>query len=391
MTAPLCLLRRVHLHDPEDKGVVDLLVAGGRVAAVARSIELPGAGWPCEVVDAGGLRAIPGFVDGHVHLAGGGGEGGAHTRVPPVQLTQLSLAGVTTAVGLLGTDASTRSIAELLACARAIEHGGVTTFCYSGSYQLPLALLGRSLRDDIVHCDRVIGCGELAISDHRSSQPTFDELVRIAADCHVAGMMTGKAGLLHLHLGDGPRGLDLVGRALDQTELPVRTFHPTHLNRNRRLWAEAKDLHRSHGLFADVTAFAPEGPDELGVAEAVADWLDSGLDPARLTASSDGGGCLPVFDADGRLERMDVGRPSGLAGALRELLEGGWPLARVLPVFTRNPARLLRLGGKGELEVGCDADLSILDSDCQVRDVMARGRWLVLGGRAQVRGAFEVG
>ena len=52
----------------------------------------------------------------------------------------------------------------------------------------------------------MIGIGELALSDHRSSQPTRDELLRIASDAHVAGMISGKAGIVHLHLGDGERG-----------------------------------------------------------------------------------------------------------------------------------------------------------------------------------------
>ena len=70
------------------------------------------------------------------------------------------------------------------------------------------------MRGDLVLLEPLLGIGELAISDHRSSQPTFDEILRLAADAHVAGLMTGKAGMLHLHLGDGPRGLDFVRRAL---------------------------------------------------------------------------------------------------------------------------------------------------------------------------------
>ena len=69
----------------------------------------------------------------------------------------------------------------------------------------PVTFTG-SVRDDIVFLDPVIGVGELALSDHRSSQPTQDELLRIASDAHVAGMISGKAGILHLHLGDGERG-----------------------------------------------------------------------------------------------------------------------------------------------------------------------------------------
>lgn len=389
MTQPLTLFRHAHLFSPDDVGYCDVLVAGGRIAAIGPNLQAPPSDWPCETIDLAGARLIPGLVDAHVHLCGGGGEGGAHTRVPPVQVTHLTLAGVTSAIALLGTDGSTRTVAESLACARALDHAGLSAWCYTGSYELPLVTLTGTVRGDLVHNDRLVAVGELALSDHRSSQPTYEELVRIASDCHVCGLLTGKAGLLHLHMGDGPRGLELVRRALLETELPARTFHPTHLNRNRRLWAEAKQLHSERGMYGDVTAFEPDSDDELSVAEAVADWLDSGLDPARLTASSDGGGCIPVFDAEGVLQRMDVGKSMGLSDALVQLLAQGRSLETVLPVFTRNPARLFRLRGKGEVAVGKDADLVVLSELGRANHVLAGGKWMVRDGVAVVRGAFE--
>jgi len=345
------------------------------------------------VLDLHGARVIPGLIDCHVHFTGGGGEAGPATRVPPVQLSHLTLAGVTSAIGLLGTDGSTRTIAELLANARGLADLGVSTFCYTGGYEVPPVTLSGSVRGDLVHNDRLIAVGEVAISDHRSSQPTYDEFVRLAADAHVSGMMTGKAGLLHLHLGDGKRGLGLVRQALDTTELPARTFHPTHCNRQRRLWQEAKALSK-RGVAIDVTAFPPE-PDDgsdtacLGAAQAIAEWLSEGLDPERLTCSSDGGGCLPVFDGDGCLLHMDVGRSMALSDTLVQLLGEGWDLARILPIFTSNVAKLFRLHGKGELAVGCDADLVVLDDAGRARHVLAGGRWLVEDGVALVRGMFE--
>ena len=105
----------------------------------------------------------------------------------------------------------------------------------------PTTLTG-SVRDDIVFIDPVIGVGEIAISDHRSSQPTFDEFLRVASECHVAGLMTGKAGVLHLHVGDGARGLEFLREALRTTELPARVFQPTHVNRRKALFKEALAL-----------------------------------------------------------------------------------------------------------------------------------------------------
>ena len=384
---PILLLRGADVFAPAPLGRQDVLVAGGQVVAMAPQLELPPPSWHAEVVDCQGLRLIPGLLDSHVHFAGGGGEAGAATRVPPVQLTDLTLGGVTSAIGVLGTDTVTRSMAELLANARGLADLGVSTWCMTGGYTVPPQTLTGSVRGDIVHCDRIIAAGEIAVSDHRSSQPTLDELLRIAADCHVAGMMTGKAGLLHLHLGDGRRGLDLVRRALSESELPPRTFHPTHVNRQRRLWQEAKDLTRS-GCTVDVTAF-PADDEALSAPQAIADFLQSGLDPSRLTVSSDGGGCLPTFDGDGCLLHMDIGRSRALAETLAELLRTGLELGRILPMFTSNVAMLFRLAGKGVVAVGADADLVLLDAEHRPSDVLARGRWLVRHGHPVARGLFE--
>jgi len=238
----------------------------------------------------------------------------------------------------------------------------------------PRTLTGR-VRDDIVFVDPIVGVGELAISDHRSSQPTFDELVRVAADCHVAGLTTGKAGCVHLHLGDGERGLALVRRAVTETELPARVFHPTHVNRNPRLLEDALGLARDHGVPIDVTAFDDTAAD--AIVRVLADH------PAlALTCSSDGGGCLPTFDGDGVMIAMDVGRPAALVDTLRAVLARGVALDRALPVFTSRVADQLRLRGRGRIATGAPADLVILGDDAQVRDVMAGGRWLIREGVA---------
>ena len=385
----LRLLLDADLYAPEHLGRRHLLIGGGKV--LWTGTERPALPPALEVqsLDLAGRRVIPGFVDCHVHVTGGGGEAGPHSKVPPLALSRFTRVGVTTVVGVLGTDDTTRTPGELVTAVYALRAEGLSAWCHTGGYHLPPATVTGSVRGDLAFVDCIIGVGEVALSDHRSSQPTLDELLRIAADVHVGGLMTGKAGIVHLHLGDGTRGLDLVRQALDTSELPARVFNPTHVNRRRALFEEAMALSQA-GSTIDITAFpVAEGEDAWPADVALRRYLDAGAPPTRVTVSTDGGGCFPAFDAEGQVTGFEVGPPGALAVCLRACLAAGEPLERVLPAFTANPARLLRLHAKGHLTAGADADLVVLDTDGAITDVMAAGTWHFTDGRVVVRGTFE--
>ncbi len=385
----MLLLRNATVYAPEPLGLLDLLVGGERILWMgAAGLPMPTA-LQVEEVDMGGRRVIPGLIDGHAHLTGGGGEAGPATRVPAPMLSHYTAGGVTSVVGVLGTDDVTRSTADLVAAARGLVAEGISAWCHTGGYHLPPVTLTGTVRGDIAQIDRIIGVGEVAISDHRSSQPTLDELLRIASEAHVGGMMSGKAGILHLHLGDGVRGLELIQWALDTSEIPARVFNPTHVNRKRALFDAAVAL-TARGCTIDITAFPVADDEDAWPADvALERYLASGAPPERVTISSDGGGCLPEFDADGRIVRMEVGRSTALSGTLRTLLGRGYALERVLPAFTSNVAGFLRLPRKGRVAVGGDADLVVLDEQHRVADVLARGAWHVRDGAVVTRGTFE--
>jgi len=385
----MLLLRNADLYTPEPRGLQNLLVAGETIVWTGATLPALPSSLEVEEHDLDGRRVIPGLVDCHVHLTGGGGEAGPETRVPPLALSRLTAGGVTTAVGVLGTDDTVRTPAELVTTARGLIAEGLSAWCYTGGYHVPPATVTGSVRGDIVLIDLIVGVGELAISDHRSSQPTLDELLRVAGDAHVGGLMAGKAGIVHLHLGSGARGLELVHEALERSELPAAAFNPTHVNRGKALFAQATAL-AQRGCTIDITAFPIEdGEDAWSAAEALTRYQDQNFPTDRVTVSSDGGGCLPSFDEEGRVVALDVGKPAAMAGTLKELLAGGQRLERVLPAFTANPARLLMLRRKGRLDRGCDADLVVLDSAGGIRDVMARGRWHIRDAKPLVRGMFE--
>jgi beta-aspartyl-dipeptidase (metallo-type) len=385
----LTLLENADIFAPEPLGIGCLLVGGGKLLYLGPERPALDARLLGESLDLAGMPVIPGLVDAHVHATGGGGEDGFSTQAPPVPLSGFTRHGVTAVVGLLGTDDETRGTAGLLARTRALREEGLSAWCWTGGYHVPPTTLTGSVRGDIVHIDCVIGVGEVAISDHRSSQPTFDELARLASEVHVAGLLSRKAGVMHLHLGDGDRGLELVRRLLCETELPPRVFHPTHVNRRRELFEEACQLSREK-VVIDVTAFpVEEGENAWSAADAWERFHDRGCAAERLTISSDGGGCLPHFDANGEMVRMEFATSAGLADTLRELRRRGHGLGAVLPCMTSNVARLLRLPGKGRLAAGADADLVCLDEQHRVRHVMARGRWMVQHGTPLRTGLFE--
>ena len=384
----LTLIQNAHVFAPEDVGIRHILIGAGRILWIGESdpdLSVPG----LVRNDLGGRRLIPGFIDGHAHVTGGGGESGFASRVPPVPLSRFTRAGITSVVGVLGTDDSTRDTRALLAQTRGLREEGMSAWCHTGGYHLPPVTFTGSVRDDIVHLDPVIGVGEVAISDHRSSQPTFDEILRVASDAHVAGLITGKAGILHLHLGDGERGLQLIRDALASTELPARVFNPTHINRRKALFAEAIDLAKA-GCFVDITAFPVADDEDAWPADvALLKYLDSGAPADKITISSDGGGCLPTFNDQGELIEMDIGNPQSLADTLKTLLDGGAQIERVLPALTSNVATLLRLHDKGRIAIDAAADLLVLDEEHKISDVMLGGVWHVRDNQQQVYGQFE--
>ena len=387
----LLLIKNADVYAPESGGRCDLLLGGGKILRMEPDIRIPRK--YCEVIDARNLKAVPGFIDGHVHIMGGGGEGGFATRTPGLPLTDAIRGGVTTVVGCLGTDGYTRTMAGLLAKAKGLEEEGISTFVYSGSYGLPLRTLLPSLEEDLLFIDKVIGAGEVALSDHRSSQPTFEAFAQVVAMARRGGMLSGKAGIVNVHLGDGPRGLDFLRRILAETELPPSQLWPTHINRNPRLFEEGLAYAKAGG-FVDFTtstlsSYLEDG--EIPCSRALRLMLEAGVDPGQITFTSDGQGSLPDWDRHGKLQEISVGRVTSLFPAVRQaVLEEGLALETALRVITANPARILKLKAKGRLATGLDADVVLLDpANLEVRTVIAKGRLLMKSGKLLAKGMFE--
>lgn len=390
----LTLIRNVDTYTPEAIGRRDILLAGGQIVAMAAAIRLDSNLFITEI-DGQGCIATPGLIDTLVHITGGGGEGGFATRTPEMNLSDATRGGVTTVVAALGTDATSRSLANLLAKAKALQEEGLSCFCYTGSYHyLPRTLLG-SVTDDIMLIDPIIGVGELAIGDHRGSQLQPHELLRLASEARVGGMLSGKCGMVSIHLGENAQALDWLRDSVSASDLPLSQFYPTHVNRSAAVFAAGLRHARAGGYIDFTTSTTLEllNSGELDSAAALAQALAAGIDPALITMSSDGNASLPRFDEAGELVGMDVGQVSSLHQALVSAVrDHGVALSIALATVTRNPAQILKLNDRGQLAVGKRADLLLLDADSlTVRHLWGGGQPLVRDGQPCRLGMFEAG
>ncbi|SHG93839.1 beta-aspartyl-peptidase [Ferrimonas marina] len=386
----LTLIRNVEVFAPEPMGRQDLLLANGQIEAMAPQIRLTGS-VPLETVEGNGLIACPGFIDSLVHITGGGGEGGFHTRTPAMALTEATLAGVSTVVGALGTDAISRTLPDLIAKCYALRQLGLGCFFYTGGYQVPVRTLLADVSEDVMLLEPCLGVGEVAIADHRSSHPSPQELIRLASQARTGGLLSGKAGVVSIHLGDDPTGLEWLRQSVAQSNLPLSQFYPTHVNRTEAVFQSAIEFGLADGWLDITASTTPEllAQGEVAAAEALRRLLSAGVSPSRVTLSSDGNASLPSFDADGRYQGLQVGRVASLHQAVVAAHELGVPLEQVLACVSRNPATVLGLADRGRLAPGLRADLLLLERDSlAVQALWCGGKAMVQQGRALVTEPF---
>jgi beta-aspartyl-dipeptidase (metallo-type) len=396
MVDMLLLIRNADVYAPEHLGHRDILVSGGRILALAERIDaaalaksLP---CPLELYEAEGLLALPGLVDCHVHALGGGGEGGFATRTPELVLSDCLRAGVTTIVGTLGTDGVARSMEALVAKVYALREEGISAWAYSGSYRVPQRTVTGDLMRDIMMVEPIIGAGEVAISDHRSSRPTIDELGRIASEARVAGLLSGKAGVVNFHLGDAPARLKPLEELVAAGDLPRTQFLPTHCNRSAEVFDASLSWAASGGWVDITTSTVPQFIEEGEVKASVAlrRLREAGF-LGRTTCSSDGQGSMPLFDAKGVLAGLTVASSSSLWETVSEaILAEGLPIGEAAATITSNPATILKLRRKGRLAEGADADLLLVEpKGLAIRGLVAMGRVMMRDGAVLAKGNFE--
>lgn len=383
------LIQNARLLTPEGSRQSSLLMGAGKILAIAPDL-LPPRQLQCRMVDARGHWVVPGIIDQHVHLIGGGGEAGFHTRTPEVMLSQLLKAGITGVMGLLGTDGMTRHVASLFAKTMGLRNEGISAWMLTGSYEVPTITITGSVRDDIAFIEPVLGV-KTAISDHRASQPTIEELIRMATQARSAALLTQKPGLVVMHMGNASSALAPLEEILAHSDVPTGHFLPTHVNRQRHLLEYGIRLARTQGVNLDITSGISPVSGARGAvkpSDAVLEAQEQGVSLSQLTLSSDGNGSIPAFDKQGNVCGLTVAGFSSLLDEARDLsqrltLEQAWPL------LSSNVAHRLKLPHKGHIALGYDADLLMLDDAFNVERLWAGGRLMVDNGQPCVQGTFE--
>lgn len=370
----ITLLKNIECYCPKYMGKKDILIAGDKIFKILNPQSCIVGDEIADIVDCDGLMAFPGIIDGHVHISGGGGEGGFSSRIGKINIEDILLAGITTVVGLLGADNQTKSLKDLLAVAKELEQQGITTFIYSGSYSIPIITFTKDITCDMVIVEKVIGAGEVAISDHRSSHPSIKDLQDLATKTHMGGLISGKAGLVHIHVGDGKFGLNPLNRLVAESDLPIEQFLPTHINRNHNLFEQGMQYAKNGGNI-DLTS-----GEEIGVAveDAIELLIRNEIDLKRVTISSDANGSNPNgSNPNGGVNRIGTLFKDVINCIVKKNIEP----EVVFPMVTENVAkRIKQYPKKGTISEGSDADILILDKEYKIQKLYSIGKLMIDNG-----------
>lgn len=377
----MILIKNANIYAPNPMGTKDILLGGGKILAISNHID---AFSDTKIIDAENKYLVPGFIDQHIHLIGAGGKHGFASMTPEINVTDLVDNGITTVVGLLGTDGATRSIKSLYAKVKALNEDGVSAFMHTGYYGLEPVHITGNIQDDLIFIDPVLGC-KIAITDIRSSYPTDIELLRLLRQVKVGGMLAKKKGILHIHLGNLSTKMDSLFRIVKDYEFPIAHISPTHVGRTLDLFDQAIEFAKLGGMI-DITTGASKYTDPF---KSVMYAIEKGVSINKMTFSSDGNAGLDKLNDQGELigyRRAPISESFTQVKCL--LKEGHLSLDKAISLITLNPALNLGLSNKGRIEIGMDADLCVLNQDFELSEVFALGNILMKESRLTIKNNF---
>lgn len=381
MSSNMILLKNGTVFSPAYLGTRDILVAGEKIIAVEKEIKAPFREF-IEIIDLKKQWVFPGFIDSHIHIAGAGGEGGPATRTPELSCEEIVNGGITSVVGCLGTDGITRTVASVLMKAKGLRRQGLSAYIYTGSYQVPPPTILGSISKDIAMIEEVIGAGEIAIADHRSSYPSVDEFITLVQEAKVGGLMGGKAGIVNIHLGNNGAPFELIYRAVERGGIHFNQFLPTHCTRSRAVFAEAKIYGKKGHIDLTTCSFQSNPDSEVKPSDAFFELLDEGIPLEHITFSSDSGGSIPRFDENGKFVRIAYGKPGSLFKEVMDIAAADEDMTeKAVQCVTANVANILKLETKGHIKPGYDADILVLNREkSAIHSLFAKGRNLIPKG-----------
>ena len=388
----LTVIKNVEIYAPESLGKKDVIFLFDKIAGIYDRINEIGDFIEYEVIDGSDFILFPGLIDAHVHICGGGGEAGFKSRTPEISVFDLISSGITTVVGCLGTDSVCRNMNNLIAKAYGLEEEGITSYVYTGSYEIPVKGITEDIKTDLMLIPKVIGVGEIALSDYRSSSPSFEEFLKIVHQAKVGGILSNKNGVVHIHIGDSEEGLKYLFDICMNKEISLSQVVPTHVNRNRRLLDNAIEYGKKGGYF-DLTTSYVRGIDEeekLRVSRIIPEILSRGVDITHITCSSDSQGSLPVVDESGNFIGIGIGKPSSLYNEIRDLLlYSDISKDKIISLVTKNVANVLGLYNKGKVEKYKDADCILVDNKTfEIKYVFSKGKKMIDNGKLSIEKSF---
>ncbi len=379
----MLLIKNAKVYSPSFLGEKDILVSGDKIIKIDDKINITGIEY--SEIDAREKIVTPGLIDQHVHITGGGGGNGYSSRTPEVFLSDLTSCGTTTVVGVLGTDGVTRSIEDLYAKTRSLILDGISAYMLTGYYGIEPLTITSSVMKDMVCVDRVIGC-KLAISDVRADYPSTREVLRLLKQVRVGGMISGKSGILHVHLGALDTGMEMLLDIIRVHQFPVKHISPTHVGRTEKLFNQAIEFAKLGGII-DISSGGTKFTDPY---KQVMMALDEGVSIDNITISSDGNGGVSKLDDRGNVVGFRRAPFNLNLEEIRKLIQlAGLDISDAIKILTANPARNLSLGNKGSIREGMDADFCFFNDELVLTDVIAMGKEMVKDGQVIIKSDFE--
>ncbi len=379
------IIKNGKVYSPDDLGRKDILIAGDTIFSVEDQVS-PDLPPPVEVYDAAGKMILPGIIDPHVHFIGGGGSSGLNSRTKEIAVEEIIEAGVTTAVGCLGFDRTSRTLKALLLKTRGLEESGMTAFMLTGSYSLPSLTITGSVEEDLILIDKVIGV-KLALGETLANSPEIGDIRNLLAECLRGGHLGGKAGFLQIHMGiQGKIWRKPFLDILQELKIPFSRVVFTHVNRSSDTLEEFMGYVQAGGYIDLTASYTPaERPGSLSVLESLKRLLKAGIPLDHVTMSSDSNATRLLPDK--RIKYLPV---QTIFQVVRELWQSGeMTRSQVVRFVTENPAKALGLDRvKGFLEPGKHADLIIIREPFELDGVILKGKWARKDGQTLIHDAF---